>query len=362
MMADAARLRQASGGAPCSSSTRSTASTAPSRTPSCPTSSAATSCWSARPPRTRRSSSTRRCSRAAGWWSSSRWRRELATLLAPRAGRPRARPRRRRRWRWTTTRLATRAPGAAATRGAPSTCSSWWSPTPVDGGPIVAAEASRRRAAQDAALRQGRRGALQSHLGAPQVAARERSRRRALLAGAHARGRARTRSTWRAAWCASPARTSASPIRQALLQALAGWQAYDQLGSPEGDLALAQVALYLALAPKSIAVYGRSAPPAARSRSARPSRCRSPSATPPTALMDELGYGSDYVYAPRRRGGRRRPRLPARLRSRAPASTSPTHAPASRPSCASGWKSTAPCARAPARGAASIAEPRPGRA
>ena len=37
--------------------------------------------------------------------------------------------------------------------------------------------------------------------------------------------------------------------------ALAGWEAFERLGSPEGELALAQVAVYLALAPKSVAVY-----------------------------------------------------------------------------------------------------------
>ena len=42
---------------------------------------------------------------------------------------------------------------------------------------------------------------------------------------------------------------------QALPQALAAWDAFKRLGSPEGELALAQAALYLALAPKSNALY-----------------------------------------------------------------------------------------------------------
>ncbi len=41
----------------------------------------------------------------------------------------------------------------------------------------------------------------------------------------------------------------------ALARALEGWQAYERLGSPEGDLALVQVALYLGFAPKSTAAY-----------------------------------------------------------------------------------------------------------
>ena len=41
----------------------------------------------------------------------------------------------------------------------------------------------------------------------------------------------------------------------ALTQSIAAWEAYDRLGSPEGDLALAQLVLYLATAPKSNAGY-----------------------------------------------------------------------------------------------------------
>src|SRR5690606_6477339 len=41
----------------------------------------------------------------------------------------------------------------------------------------------------------------------------------------------------------------------AVAHALAAWDAFDRLGVPEGDLALAQAAIYLALAPKSVAVY-----------------------------------------------------------------------------------------------------------
>jgi putative ATPase len=85
---------------------------------------------------------------------------------------------------------------------------------------------------------------------------------------------------------------------QALVQALAAWQAYHQLGSPEGELALAQAALYLALAPKSVGVY--SAYGAARStveeRPADPVPLALRNA--PTGLMRHLGYGRGYVYAP----------------------------------------------------------------
>ena len=85
---------------------------------------------------------------------------------------------------------------------------------------------------------------------------------------------------------------------QALQVALTGWQAYDRLGSPEGDLALAQTALYLALAPKSIGVYRaqRAARSAVEERPAEPVPMSIRNA--PTRLMKEVGYGRDYVYAP----------------------------------------------------------------
>ncbi len=77
-----------------------------------------------------------------------------------------------------------------------------------------------------------------------------------------------------------------------------GWESYERLGSPEGELALAQVAVYLALAPKSVAVYRAwgEARRAVEERAAEPVPLAIRNA--PTALMTELGYGRDYVYAP----------------------------------------------------------------
>jgi putative ATPase len=84
---------------------------------------------------------------------------------------------------------------------------------------------------------------------------------------------------------------------QALPQALAGWEAFHRLGSPEGELALAQVALYLALAPKSNAVYAgyKEARRTVEERPADPVPMAIRNA--PTKLMKGLGYGSGYVYA-----------------------------------------------------------------
>jgi putative ATPase len=82
----------------------------------------------------------------------------------------------------------------------------------------------------------------------------------------------------------------------ALAQALAGWETYERLGSPEGELALAQVVVYLGTAPKSNALY--IALGAART-SARASGSLMPPAhivNAPTKLMDQLGYGAGYQY------------------------------------------------------------------
>ena len=83
---------------------------------------------------------------------------------------------------------------------------------------------------------------------------------------------------------------------QALRQALAAWDAYERLGSPEGDLALAQAVAYLATAPKSNALYvaAKEALAAARSTGSLPPPAHLLNA--PTGLMRELGYGAGYAY------------------------------------------------------------------
>jgi putative ATPase len=85
---------------------------------------------------------------------------------------------------------------------------------------------------------------------------------------------------------------------QALPQALAGWQSYERLGSPEGEVALAQVTIYLALAPKSVAVY-RAYGEVRRTIEERPAD-PVPLAlrNAPTRMMKDLGYGREYEYAP----------------------------------------------------------------
>ncbi|HBT44014.1 MAG TPA: AAA family ATPase, partial [Rhodospirillaceae bacterium] len=83
---------------------------------------------------------------------------------------------------------------------------------------------------------------------------------------------------------------------QALPQALAAWDTYERLGSPEGELALVQAVAYLATAPKSNALY--KAEKAAR-RMARETGSLMPPKhilNAPTKLMKDLDYGKDYAY------------------------------------------------------------------
>lgn len=83
---------------------------------------------------------------------------------------------------------------------------------------------------------------------------------------------------------------------QALTLALDAWRAYDQLGSPEGELALAQAIVYLALAPKSNAAY--TAYEEARELAKTTSQFSPPKTilNAPTSFMKSLDYGKDYQY------------------------------------------------------------------
>lgn len=84
---------------------------------------------------------------------------------------------------------------------------------------------------------------------------------------------------------------------QALTIALAATETYERLGSPEGELALAEAAVYLATAPKSAKVNEAwsAALEAARATPAAPVPMHLRNA--PTKLMKELGYGDGYQYA-----------------------------------------------------------------
>ena len=83
---------------------------------------------------------------------------------------------------------------------------------------------------------------------------------------------------------------------QALTQSIAAWEAFDRLGPPEGELAVAQCVIYLATAPKSNAAYKGE-------KGAKKLALETGSLMPPkhilnapTKLMSELGYGDGYAY------------------------------------------------------------------
>jgi len=86
----------------------------------------------------------------------------------------------------------------------------------------------------------------------------------------------------------------ADPQAQAVC--LQGWETFERLGTPEGELALAQALVYLALAPKSNAVY--SAYKAARAAARKTGSLMPPKhiLNAPTGLMKDQGYGAGYAY------------------------------------------------------------------
>ena len=80
--------------------------------------------------------------------------------------------------------------------------------------------------------------------------------------------------------------------------AISAWNAYERLGSPEGDLAIAELVVYLATAPKSVGVYKAWN---AAQKTAKETGSLSPPMhilNAPTKLMGQLGYGEGYQYDP----------------------------------------------------------------
>ena len=80
--------------------------------------------------------------------------------------------------------------------------------------------------------------------------------------------------------------------------ALAAWQIYERMGSPEGDIALTELVIYLATAPKSISAYKAQM---ASYRTARETGSLMPPKNilnAPTKMMKNMGYGDGYVYDP----------------------------------------------------------------
>jgi putative ATPase len=83
---------------------------------------------------------------------------------------------------------------------------------------------------------------------------------------------------------------------QALIQCLAAKDAYDFLGSPEGELAIVQACLYLATAPKSNAAYKAQKAAWATARDTGSLMPPMNIVNAPTRMMKDLGYGKGYAY------------------------------------------------------------------
>lgn len=84
----------------------------------------------------------------------------------------------------------------------------------------------------------------------------------------------------------------------AMQMALTAWQLYERMGSPEGDLALTELVIYLGTAPKSTANYKAQN---AAYRAAKDTGSLMPPKNilnAPTRMMKEMGYGKDYIYEP----------------------------------------------------------------
>ena len=88
-----------------------------------------------------------------------------------------------------------------------------------------------------------------------------------------------------------------------LALALDAWQAQERLGSPEGELAIAQAIVYLAVAPKSNAVYAAYKAAMADAKSHGSLEVPMHLRNAPTKLMKDMAYGDGYRYAHNEEGG-----------------------------------------------------------
>ncbi len=84
---------------------------------------------------------------------------------------------------------------------------------------------------------------------------------------------------------------------RALQIALAAWDTYERLGSPEGELAIAQAVLYLASVPKSNAAYKAFGAAMEHVRNTPSYEVPMHLRNAPTSMMKNMGYGEDYRYA-----------------------------------------------------------------
>jgi len=84
----------------------------------------------------------------------------------------------------------------------------------------------------------------------------------------------------------------------AMQMALAAWQIYERMGSPEGDIALTELVIYLGTAPKSVSAYRAQTSSYATARETSNLMPPKNILNAPTKMMKNLGYGKNYVYDP----------------------------------------------------------------
>ena len=89
----------------------------------------------------------------------------------------------------------------------------------------------------------------------------------------------------------------------AMQMALAAWQIYERMGSPEGDLALTELVIYLGTAPKSISAYKAQTSSYAVARQTSNLMPPKNILNAPTKMMKNLGYGKNYIYDPETESG-----------------------------------------------------------
>lgn len=85
--------------------------------------------------------------------------------------------------------------------------------------------------------------------------------------------------------------------------ALSAWQIYERMGSPEGDIAITELVIYLATAPKSISAYKAQAASYSSARNTGSLMPPKNILNAPTKMMKNLGYGDGYVYDPETESG-----------------------------------------------------------
>lgn len=89
----------------------------------------------------------------------------------------------------------------------------------------------------------------------------------------------------------------------AMQMALSAWQIYERMGSPEGDIALTELVIYLATSPKSISAYKAQTASYSAARNTGSLMPPKNILNAPTKIMKNLGYSDGYIYDPETESG-----------------------------------------------------------